>query len=136
MSRPKSAKKPIPFDFVLEQLESLAPMTRPMFGCTSVYVGEKIVFILRLKSDESEDNGVWVATTPEHHESLRQDLPSLRSIGVLGPGITGWQILPFGEPDFEETVSRACELVLSGDPRIGKIPKPRKLKPRKLKPRK
>jgi hypothetical protein len=131
MSRAKTAKKPIPFDFVIEQLEPLAPMTRPMFGCTAVYVGEKIVFILRLKSDESEDNGVWVATTPEHHESLRQDLPSLRSIGVLGPGITGWQILPLSEPDFEEAVSRACELVLNGDPRIGKIPKPRKLKPGK-----
>lgn len=127
----KSAKKPIPFDFVIEQLEPLAPMTRPMFGCTAVYVGEKIVFILRNKSDEPEANGVWLATTPEHHQSLRKDFPAMRSIGVLGTEPTGWQMLPFGEPDFEEAVSKACELVLSGDPRIGKIPKPRKLKPGK-----
>jgi hypothetical protein len=26
-------KKPIPFDFVLDVLEELEPVTRPMFGC-------------------------------------------------------------------------------------------------------
>lgn len=112
----------IPFEFVLDLLVALAPRTRPMFGCTAVYIGPKIVFVLRDKPPAA-DSGVWVATTPEHHASLRQELPSLRSIGVLGPGVTGWQNLPASAADFESSVERACELVELGDARIGKIPK-------------
>ena len=120
-------KKKIPFDMVLTELESLGPTTNPMFGCTAVYVDEKIVFILRDRPSHPEDNGVWVATTREHHASLRKDLPSLRSIGVLAGGAeTGWQILPAGEETFEDEVLRACAMVLREDPRIGKIPKPKK----------
>ena len=68
------------------------------------------------------DNGVWIATTAEHHASLAAELPGLRSITVLGDGVTGWQVLPADEPAFEESVRHACALVLRGDPRIGKIP--------------
>ena len=121
--------KAIPFPFVLEMLEPLSPLTRPMFGCTAVYVGEKIVLILRSRDDGREDNGVWLATTLEHHASLAAEFPSMRSIGVLGAGTTGWQVLPFDEPDFEESAVRACELILSGDPRIGKVPKQRRMRP-------
>jgi hypothetical protein len=46
----------------------------------------------------------------------------MRSIQVLGKRVTGWQILPVDAPDFESAALRACELVLAGDPRIGKIP--------------
>lgn len=95
-----------------------------MFGCTAVYVGERIVMILRERPLHIEDNGVWIATTAEHHASLRGELPSLRSILVLNEGrITGWQNLPVDGPDFEEEVLRACALVRADDPRIGKIPK-------------
>jgi hypothetical protein len=68
------------------------------------------------------DNGVWLATTSEHHESLRRDFPQMRSIQVLGSGVTGWQVLPADEEDFEAAALRACELVLARDPRIGKVP--------------
>ena len=78
--------------------------------------------ILRDKNSKTEDNGVWLATTEEHHESLRCEFPHMRSIGVLGKKVTGWQILPADAPDFEETALHACELILGGDPRIGKIP--------------
>jgi hypothetical protein len=98
-----------------------------MFGCLAVYVGVKIVLILREKRGDS-DNGVWLATTTEHHESLRQEFPNMRSIPVLGKAVTGWQVLPADSPDFEEAALRACELVLAGDPRIGKIPKTRRPK--------
>ena len=120
-------KKKIPFDWVLGELESLEPTTNPMFGCTAVYVEEKIVFILRDRPTHREDNGVWVATTREHHASLRKDLPTLRRIGDLAAGAeTGWQILPANEESFEDEVLRACAFVLRGDRRIGKIPKPKK----------
>jgi len=118
-------KKPAPFAFVLDELADLDPWTRPMFGCTAVYVEEKIVLILRDgKSDE--DNGVWVATTKEHHATLRRELPNMRSITVLGVGETGWQLLPADADDFEESVLRACALIRARDPRVGKVPKPKK----------
>lgn len=116
------AMKRIPFEFVLEALESADPYTKPMFGCTAVYVGEKIVLILRERESSPGDNGVWLATTPEHHESLAREFPSMRSIAVFGPGPTGWQVLPVDSADFEEAALRACELILEGDPRIGKVP--------------
>jgi hypothetical protein len=46
----------------------------------------------------------------------------MRSIKVLGKKVTGWQVLPSTAPDFEEAALHACELVLAGDPRIGKVP--------------
>jgi hypothetical protein len=114
----------IPHEFVIDAIAALAPETRPMFGCLAVYVGEKIVFILRDKPGKTADNGVWLATTKEHHESLRGEFPNMRSIRVLGKGkkITGWQVLPADAPDFEAAALRACELVVSADPRIGKVP--------------
>jgi hypothetical protein len=119
-SKPRRA---LPFDFVLAELEELGPFTRPMFGCHAIYVEDKIVFILRDKGDPRVDDGVWVATTLEHHRALKRELPSLRSITVLAAGaVTGWQVLPVESDDFEQCVLRACELVKRGDPRIGKIP--------------
>jgi hypothetical protein len=119
-------RKAAPFEFVLDALSAISPRTRPMFGCLAVYAGPKIVLILRDKPAPREDNGVWLATTVEHHESLRLEFPNMRSIGVLGKEVTGWQLLPADSPDFEETALRACELVLARDPRIGKIPNARR----------
>ena len=128
LSRPR---KQVPHEFVLDALAPLSPMTRPMFGCLAVYVEEKIVLILREKPKYPADNGVWLATTEEHHQSLRSEFPRMRSIGLLGKKITGWQLLPSDEPDFEESVLRACELVLARDPRIGKVPGSRREKRQK-----
>ena len=115
-------RKPVPHQFVLDALAELYPFTRPMFGCVAVYVGDKIVLILRDKREKTADNGVWLATTQEHHPSLRREFPNMRSIRVLGKKVTGWQVLPADAPDFEPAALHACELVLRGDPRIGKVP--------------
>jgi hypothetical protein len=101
-----------------------------MFGCLAIYVKDKIVLILRDKPKSTVDSGVWLATTPEHHQSLRREFPNMRSIQVLGKRVTGWQVLPVDAPDFESEALRACELVLAGDPRIGKIPGARTSKSR------
>src|SRR6185312_4258524 len=119
-------RKNIPHEFVLDALSELDPWTRPMFGCLAVYVEEKIVLALRDRPNCTDDNGVWIATTVEHHKTLKKELPSMRSIGVLGKDVTGWQILPATTPDFEESALHVCELILDGDPRIGKIPKSKK----------
>jgi hypothetical protein len=97
-----------------------------MFGCLAVYVGQKIVFALRHKPGATSDNGVWLATTVEHHESLRLEFPNMRSIQVFGTDVTSWQVLPLDAPDFEETALRACELVIARDVRIGRIPAPKR----------
>jgi hypothetical protein len=79
----KKMKHPIPFNFVIENLFSVDPIVKPMFGAHAVYVGNKIVLILRDKDDE--DSGVWIATTVEHHSSLKEDFPNMHSIKIFGP---------------------------------------------------
>ena len=120
-------RKPVPHGFVLDALAPMSPTTRPMFGCLAIYVKDKIVLILRDKPGQTADNGVWLATTEEHHQSLRREFPNMRSIqvlakNVLGKKVTGWQVLSADAEKFEEAALRACELVLAGDPRIGKVP--------------
>src|SRR5579859_4493365 len=94
-----------------------------MFGCTAVYVGERIVLVLRDRGDSPKDNGVWIATVREHHETLKAEFPAMRSITLFGPKETAWQVLPADSEDFEEAALRACDLIRKEDPRIGKIPK-------------
>jgi hypothetical protein len=123
------SRKPVPHEFVLDAMASLSPVTRPMFGCLAVYVEDKIVCILRDKRNETaDDDGMWLATTVEHHESLQRDFPNMRSIRVLGKKVTGWQLLPADAPDFEEAALRACEFIQNRDLRIGKVPASRRAK--------
>jgi hypothetical protein len=51
----------------------------------------------------------------EYHLRAHQLYPQIAS----GSGI---QVLPADAKDFEEAELHACELVLAGDPRIGKVP--------------
>ena len=121
----KKRREP-PFPFVLDALASREPRVKAFFGGWGVYVGEKIVLILWEKPGE-RDSGVWLATTHEHHESLRRDLRTLRSIAMFAEGgPSGWQCLPVEADGFEEDAMRACALILRGDERIGKVPKPRR----------
>lgn len=115
----------IPFEFVLDRLLPADPVVKPMFGCHAIYIRDKIVLVVRKKADEKSDNGVWLATSKEHHESLKKEFPSMRSIGVFGVEQTGWQNLPESSKNFEESVMKACDLILRNDPRIGKVPKPK-----------
>jgi hypothetical protein len=120
-------RKVVPHEFVLDALAALSPRTGSMFGCLAVYVGDKIVAILRDKRDGAADNGVWLATVEEHHESLRREFGNMRSIQLFGKKVTGWQVLPADAPDFEEAAMRACELIAARDSRIGKAPKARRI---------
>jgi len=122
---PLRQRKPVPYAFVLDAIAHLPIETRPMFGSLAVYLGDKIVLILRYKRDDSPDNGVWLATTVEHHASLQREFPCMRSIQGRGKALTGWQVLPADAPGFEEAAFRACELIGTRDPRVGKVPKSR-----------
>ena len=129
-------RRGVPHEFVLDAIAALSPKTRSMFGCLAVYVGDKIVLILRDRRDATADNGVWLATTEEHHASLRREFPNMRSIQEFGTKVTGWQVLPVDAPDFEGAALRACELIAARDPRIGKVPAARRGRQNRLPTRK
>ena len=118
-------KKPQPYPFVLDALADVITETKPMFGSLALRVHDKIVLILREKRNGSPDDGVWLATAAEHHESLRREFPNMRSITVFGLEVTHWQVLAADTPDFEEAALRACELIAARDLRIGRVPKSR-----------
>jgi hypothetical protein len=138
-----SPGKPVAHAFVLEELQSsLSPnrlRVRPMFGSHALYVDEKIVLILRRKQNPKtiRDDGVWVAlANPDLGPSMKKVFPSLREIEMFQgrgrTGFSGWLNLPEDDDGFEEAALEVCRLVTKGDPRIGKIPKP---KAKKLKKR-
>jgi hypothetical protein len=126
----KMKKKNIPFEFVFDYLFPLDVIVKPMFGLFALYINEKIVLILRQRKVHPETNGVWVAINQEHHEGLKNDLPSLRSFSRNSDAFTEteWQLIPVDTDDFEKSVIKVCEFIKHGDPRIGRIPKPRKRK--------
>lgn len=136
MAKIQKIRRAIPFEFVLDELADLDPLSKPMFGCTGIYIAGKIVLILRQRENPIEDDGIWLATTLEHHESLREDFPSMRSLKIFGPGPTGWQVLPASSDDFETAALHACSLVRENDPRIGKIPKKKLSRVKKKNPAK
>jgi hypothetical protein len=119
-------KKNIPFSFVFEYLLPLVPAVKPMFGLWAIYVHEKIVLILRQRPDLPGTNGVWIATSSEHHASLKIDLPAICSIAGYSSVIkeSEWQMIAENIDDFETSVRKVCELIVQGDERIGRWPKP------------
>jgi hypothetical protein len=97
----------IPFDFVLEQLAPLELTTRPMFGCTAIYVEDRIVFVLRKKGDA--DDGVWAAFEPARTEEMLALFPRLQGIELLGNS-RGWRKLAADSASFEEDVRARLHL--------------------------
>lgn len=118
----------VPFEFVPELLYPLGVRIKPMFGVFAVYIGKKIMLVLRRQTKAPEKNGVWVASSGDHHESLQKEIPALRefSVGPRGGSGSGWLLIPEHAADFEEAVTKVCDQIKKGDLRIGRIPKPRK----------
>ena len=83
-----------------------------MFGCLAVYVAEKIVLILRDKRTETADNGVWLATTEEHHQSLRREFPCAFRNPLAGPWL---QDSIFHNPYTGQVVGRNDERRVCGE---------------------
>jgi len=92
-----------------------------MFGFTYVYLEDRLLFSLRDSSKHRSTNGMWLFTTAEHLESLRNEFPQLSRRYRWHSGNNGWVILPAKLENFEEYALKACELILSGDRRIGRV---------------
>src|SRR5215470_6474176 len=129
MKGPPSSKKKIPFDFALEELDALSPEVKPMFGGFIVYIGEKMTLFLYDGEKLPGFKGVSLATSPEHYRSLAQEFSSTRDVEPQKIGERPWLHIPAGAADFEEQVLKACEMILKGDPRIGREPKPKMVRP-------
>ncbi|HKQ76192.1 MAG TPA: hypothetical protein VJ810_21035 [Blastocatellia bacterium] len=129
MDRYLNAKKKIPYDFALEELDALSPAIKPMFGGFAVYIGDKMILFLYDKEKWPDFQGVSLATTPEHYRDLAREFSSTRVAETQKIGKHPWLLLPASAADFEEQVLKACEMILNGDPRIGRAPEEKKLKP-------
>ena len=116
-----SVKKQVPFPFVLEELASLRPTIKPVFGFTYIYLEEKLLVALRDSFKQSGSNGIWVFTTTEHVESLGKEFPQLPRRQLWRSGKNAWVILASRLADFEEYAFKVCELILKGDQRIGRV---------------
>jgi len=76
-------RRSAPYPFTLEALTPLDPEVRPMFSGFAVYLGDKIVLMLRDSAKQPEDNGVWLVfseTANLADPGIRRDFPSLRLI--------------------------------------------------------
>ena len=135
----RRARKSPPFPFILEALDTLHPEVRPMFSGFAVYIGDKIVCMLRDSPKSPEDNGIWVVfadvfDASDDPKGLSREFPSIRSIQLLGGKIGHWRILPADALDFESESLHFCDFLLAHNPRLGRIPESRKpRKPRALK---
>lgn len=129
MARLPKIKSNPPYPFVLEQLALLHPEVRRMFSGFAVYLGNKIVCMLRDHPKSPCDNGVWLVLSDNTNPSdptLRRDFPSIRSIALLRDKIGHWLLIPSDGPDFETEAVHACDLLRAHDPRFGRIPKSRR----------
>jgi hypothetical protein len=127
-SEPKPKKK-IPHEFVVEALAPANPEVRRMFSGYAVYLGDRLVFMLRDHERSPQDNGVWLVLAEGVNPAdrgLRREFPSLRRIELLGGAIGHWLLIPSDGPEFESEALHACELLLRRDPRLGRIPKSRR----------
>lgn len=118
-----SLKRRDPFPFVLEELTSLRPTIKHMFGMTSVYLDDKLLCSLRDSLKQPGSNGIWLYTTAEEVESLAREFPGLskRQLWRSRSSNKAWIVLASRLENFEEYAFKACDLIVGGDRRIGRL---------------
>ena len=114
-------KPRFPFPFVIDELISLRPTIKNIFGSTNVYLGEKLLLSLRDSPTHPGTNGIWIYTSAEHLESLAREFPGLPRRQLWRSGKNAWVVLASRLEEFEEYAFTACELILKGDQRIGRL---------------
>lgn len=106
---------------MLEELMPLRPRIKRMFGFTHVYLDDKLLCSLRDSVKQTGTNGLWLYTTTEHLDSLAREFPQLSGRQLWRSGKNAWIVLASRLEGFEEYAFRACELILNGDRRIGRV---------------
>jgi hypothetical protein len=129
MPRLFKPKPKLPHAFVLEAIASLRPEVRRMFSGFAVYIGDRLVLMLRDHIKYPEDNGIWIVLsegTDPADVTLLRDFPSIRSIQLLENKISHWLLIPSDSADFEREALDLCDLIRRHDPRLGRIPQSRR----------
>jgi hypothetical protein len=123
MNNNRAARSREAFPFVLEELSVIRPTIKHWFGFTSVYLDEKLICSLRDSAKQPNSNGMWLYTTTEQVESLAREFPELpkRQLWRSRSGNKAWIVLASRLEGFEEYAFKACELILRGDQRIGRL---------------
>lgn len=123
MKNSAATKKRDPFPFVIEELTPIRPTIKRWFGFTSLYLDEKLLCSLRDSPRQPGSNGMWLYTTVEHVDSLAKEFPDLpkRQLWRSRSGNKAWVVLASKLEGFEEYAFKACELILRGDQRIGRL---------------
>ena len=116
-----SRDKKIPFSFVLDELEAIRPTVKRAFGFVYIYLDGKLLCGLRDSVKLPSCNGLWLFTTAEHLGSLGREFPELPRRYLWRSGRKAWVILASRLEFFEEYAFKACELMLNGDRRIGRV---------------
>jgi hypothetical protein len=116
-----AAKRNLPFPFVVDELVSIRPTIKQAFGFTYIYLDDLLLCCLRNSTKQPSSNGMWLFTTLEHLESLSSEFPQLSRRYLWRSGKNAWVVLPSRLGEFEEYAFKACELMLNGDKRIGRV---------------
>ncbi|RMB57618.1 hypothetical protein EAX61_10920 [Dokdonia sinensis] len=109
------------YDFIIDLLYPLELRQRKMFGVDAYYIEDKMVFALREKNHNIIDNGIWIATTKQHHQKLKHTFKTIKPIETIG--IKSWLMLPASSDIFEYEVQLLVHLIRMRSPLIGIIPK-------------
>ena len=111
----------VPFQFVYEELFSLRPTVKCVFGFTYLYLDDRLLVGLRKSTKQTSSNGMWIFTTTDNIESLAKEFPQLSRRYLWRSGKNAWVVIPSRLAEFEEYAFKACELILNGDQRIGRV---------------
>src|SRR5712664_648862 len=112
MKNTSAVKTQVPFPFFLEELVSIRPIIKRMFGFTYVYLDEKLLVSLRDSVKQPGSSGIWLYTTAEHIDSLSKEFPQLPRRQLWRSGKNAWVVLASRIEAFEEHAFKACELIL------------------------
>lgn len=115
----------IPYSFVLDHLTGVDIVIKPMFGFYGIYTAGKLYLCLIRREKalirrekEPLQKGVYIATTTDHVDSLKDVFPAAQ-VELLKEGKV-WLFVSETRPEFEQYVIRACEMIAAGDLRIGR----------------
>jgi hypothetical protein len=116
----------IPYVFILEHLVGIELVIKPMFGCHAVYVGGKLCLfllqrdkpILPRQNNPEDQNGIYVATTAAHVESLEKIFPEADFQRLKAGKV--WMFINERSEELESYATEACRMISRLDPRIGR----------------
>jgi hypothetical protein len=110
----------VPYDFVLKELYPLRPKIKKMLGGYALHLEKKMILFLREREEQIEFNGVFVATEPEHFAALQKEIHTSQMTFDFDGSKDSWIFISEDLDEFEEKAKKACEMIKSGDKRMGK----------------